>query len=184
MDKIRKCKKCVKCKRRKSVGCFSDSTETKDGKKVKCKTCEKKDQERKLERYELPLLTVEKPKIINPYAFVGIPKNKDEINSKMNRVLKIICTYLDVAPEEVIRDGRKASLVYARQAFCYFALSKIRGVTLKKVGKFLGGRDHTTVMHNRNVYIDLVGVESIVHSSVKHTTGNYKLDYEQLNQLL
>ena len=50
--------------------------------------------------------------------------------------------------------SRKRELVELRMMFCYLARSM--RYTLDTVGNFLGGRDHTTIMHNVSTFLNLM----------------------------
>lgn len=50
--------------------------------------------------------------------------------------------------------SRKRELVELRNIFC--AVARMMRFTLKSIGSFLGGRDHTTVLHNVTVFNNLI----------------------------
>jgi len=56
---------------------------------------------------------------------------------------------------------RKREIIIARQAFCYFS-KQLTNNTLKIIGKYLGQRDHSTVIHSIQVWDNLKQVDSTV----------------------
>ncbi|MFH1832801.1 MAG: chromosomal replication initiator protein DnaA [Candidatus Levyibacteriota bacterium] len=61
-------------------------------------------------------------------------------------IIKTVCSYYDLKSTLVKGPKRDASLVRARQIAMYL-LKKETRMTYVEIGNFLGGRDHTTVMH-------------------------------------
>lgn len=62
-----------------------------------------------------------------------------------------ICKALRVTPLELIADRRNVEVVLARQAIFYWGCRRTR-LSLPEIGRRIGGRDHTTVLHGKNVY--------------------------------
>jgi chromosomal replication initiation ATPase DnaA len=53
-----------------------------------------------------------------------------------------------------LRSGRRSvPLVFARQFVMYWACRLTR-LSLPQIGKLMGGRDHTTVLHGKNIYVE------------------------------
>lgn len=48
--------------------------------------------------------------------------------------------------------SRKKEYVHIRQSVCYFLKTLINDNSLKNIGKFLNGRDHSTVIHSITKY--------------------------------
>lgn len=61
-------------------------------------------------------------------------------------LIKSICSFYSVKTTQIKGQKRTASLVRARQV-AMFILKKELGLTYSEIGNFLGGRDHTTIMH-------------------------------------
>lgn len=62
-----------------------------------------------------------------------------------------ICKALKVSQAEIRSPRRHHRIVFARQAFFYWA-ARLTNASYPKIGRFCGGRDHTTIMHGMNVY--------------------------------
>jgi len=64
----------------------------------------------------------------------------------MNQILKTVCTYYAVKPGDVKGSRRTKDLVFPRQVAMYL-IHNITKTPLMTIGDFLGGRDHTTILH-------------------------------------
>jgi hypothetical protein len=53
-------------------------------------------------------------------------------------------------PVEAIMSRRRFTPQVEARAVCMYLLTRIAGITLKKVGSMFGHKDHTTVIHGRN----------------------------------
>lgn len=60
--------------------------------------------------------------------------------------LNIVCSFYEVGVSEIKGKDRKSTLVLPRHILIYL-LRKDLGLSLVKIGDFLGGRDHTTIMY-------------------------------------
>ncbi|MDO8639882.1 MAG: chromosomal replication initiator protein DnaA, partial [bacterium] len=61
-------------------------------------------------------------------------------------IIKNVCQFYNIKPTQLKGPKRDASLVKARQITMYVLKNELR-LTLVEIGSFLGGRDHTTIMH-------------------------------------
>ncbi|MCL5970389.1 MAG: chromosomal replication initiator protein DnaA [Patescibacteria group bacterium] len=72
---------------------------------------------------------------------------KEEIHPVYpDQIIKNVCTFYNIKPNHLKGPRRNASLVKARQVSMYILKKKL-DLTLVEIGNFLGGRDHTTIMH-------------------------------------
>lgn len=74
----------------------------------------------------------------------------------MSQIITNVCEFYRVSYVDLVSDRRGARLTYARQVAMYLA----RELTLKSsaaVGRFLGDRDHSTVLHGCKKIKGLVG---------------------------
>jgi chromosomal replication initiation ATPase DnaA len=69
-------------------------------------------------------------------------KSKTEVD-----IREAICIVCNVTWDQVIKSDRYRNLVIARQLYCYF-VKKFTQLTLREIGKHIGDRDHTTVIHS------------------------------------
>jgi chromosomal replication initiation ATPase DnaA len=97
---------------------------------------------------------------VNYFAVAGMkmekkPKTREQI---LEAVVVIVCRYVGVKRERLNLKSRKTELVYARQLISYLLYK--RGHSLKEIGDFFGGQDHTTVIHSRDKIRDMIGVKT------------------------
>ncbi len=76
-------------------------------------------------------------------------------NTTLPHILNVTCKELNVTPEEVRSENRKAEIVHARHIFCYLAATGGYNFTLVNIGKFIN-RDHASVLHARKKLIDII----------------------------
>ena len=77
-----------------------------------------------------------------------------------NRIIQIVSEFFQLEAEEVIGTRRYKELVYPRQLIMYLLRHEL-SYSYPKIGKEIGGKDHTTVMH---------GVEKIEKEIARNTT--------------
>ena len=73
-----------------------------------------------------------------------ITNYKPEIS--IEDIVKEVCSYFDVSPEDLQTKSRKRSIVQTRQVAMYFA-KELTDFSLAVIGGKIGGRDHATVLH-------------------------------------
>lgn len=71
------------------------------------------------------------------------------------KVLSTVCGYFNLHLKDLTGPKRQKELVLPRHITMYL-LSEEIGMTVEKIGKILGGRDHTTVMHGRDKIKQLI----------------------------
>ena len=81
------------------------------------------------------------------YEFTLWEKKPLEKKVTIPAILKICCYVAQVAPQEVQFKSRKAEIVFARQTAHFFS-ALLTEETLEKIGKKIGGRDHSTVIYS------------------------------------
>jgi len=96
------------------------------------------------------------------------PKNQTET---MEIIAKIICDRYSFTLSQLKQKRRFRTAVKARQLCMYFMVE--RKITLKAIGAFMGGFDHTTVIHSKDTVNDL-----------KDSDTDYKNEFEYLQSLI
>lgn len=61
-------------------------------------------------------------------------------------ILKVVCAVTKITPKEVCSNRRTAPVVEARQIIMYLCRN-YTGHSYPEIGRRLGGRDHTTIIH-------------------------------------
>jgi chromosomal replication initiator protein len=81
------------------------------------------------------------------FVMLNSEKQNKVSNEKIRReITSSICSHYGVTVMDVMSKSRKKELVMARQLSMYF-LRKHTSYSLKQVGMYFGGRDHSTVCH-------------------------------------
>jgi chromosomal replication initiator protein len=62
------------------------------------------------------------------------------------KVIDAVCNYYDVGKRSLLGDSRARPIARPRQILMYLLRTDL-GIPLEEVGRLVGGRDHTTVMH-------------------------------------
>ena len=70
--------------------------------------------------------------------------NAKEINP--TAIMKIVGRYFNINPEHLLGKKRSRDITYPRQ-LAMFLCRELTDLSLPKIGKAFGGRDHTTVLH-------------------------------------
>ncbi len=65
----------------------------------------------------------------------------------VEEIVKIVSGYYNIEPELIYDKTRKKEIVYVRQIIMYM-LREFFNISFPGIGKEIGGRDHTTVMHS------------------------------------
>lgn len=65
---------------------------------------------------------------------------------RLNDILRAVCKYYHKTSAEIKGASRTIPYVRPRHVFCYLAI-RHGGYSFPTIGRFLGGRDHTTVLH-------------------------------------
>jgi len=99
-------------------------------------------------------------------------REKEKKNVNINEVLKAVCTYYAVKAADIKGERRIKELVIPRQVAMYL-MKEITHSPYMTIGSFLGGRDHTTIMH---------GVERISKDAKKE--DKVKQDLVNVKQLI
>ena len=61
-------------------------------------------------------------------------------------IINAVAEHYDITPEDIIGTKRNSKVVYPRQIAMYLC-RELANLPLKSIGKCLGNRDHTTIMH-------------------------------------
>ncbi len=94
-------------------------------------------------------------------------KSQEESRGHMHAedVLRVVCDFYRIKPTLLRGPKRDASLVKARQVTMYLLYEKLK-LTYVEVGNFLGGRDHTTIMHGVDKVKKMVDNKSMITEEI------------------
>lgn len=95
------------------------------------------------------------------------PNTPREVTPQL--ILDVVAEHFHVSPEDIISSKRQSEIVLPRQIVMYLCRD-LGGVSLKNIGKFLGGRDHTTIIHGA----DKIEAEMAKSESLSSTIDTIK----------
>ena len=64
-------------------------------------------------------------------------------------IVQVVAEHCNVSPEDIISQKRSREITVPRQ-ICMYLCRKLTNTPLKAIGDYLGGRDHSTIMHGAN----------------------------------
>lgn len=77
---------------------------------------------------------------------IGVEAEKRAKRLRPQEVISLVSKHFDLKNKQVVGKSRKSELVKARHITMYL-LREEMGMTLQRIAKLIGDRDHTTVMH-------------------------------------
>jgi chromosomal replication initiator protein len=97
---------------------------------------------------------------------------KDLISSSNKKIdtaeiVSAVCKYFSITKEEILSGKRKKELVLPRQIAIYLIREQTTK-SLPEIGKIMGGKDHTTIMHAEKKISDLLKIDKYVKESVEN----------------
>ena len=116
---------------------------------------------------------------LSPYVFPGLKLTQKERENLKNKqrsfrfkmskeeILVIIAEECSINVSEIADKTRKREVVNGRFIFCGI-MKEYFGYSLKKIGEFVGGRDHTTIIHSIEKYHDRYQTEEHYRSLVNN----------------
>ena len=137
------------------------------------------DTARKIEGFLIRLqskIQLEKIEIIDEELIKHLLGKRDEENSKKERkkvnyeeVIDAVCKTYSIKKRQILGESRVKTLALPRQILMYILRTELQ-LPLQEVGRIIGGRDHTTVMHavdkitelassNVNIREDIEGIK-------------------------
>ena len=79
-------------------------------------------------------------------------------------IIQIVADHFGLTPLDIASQKRSKNIAYPRQ-ICMYLCQEIVGTPLQEIGKLLGGRDHTTIIHGRDkIAADLKTNESTANT--------------------
>ncbi len=132
---------------------------------------------RKIEGFLITLFShsnLDKKEITAQLVTKLLGKNNDKPKNRIapNDVIGVVSKYYDVGKRELLGSSRSRPIVTPRQVLMYILRTDL-GLPFQEVGRVVGGRDHTTVMHavekitdlsTKNVQIreDIMGIKNLI----------------------
>ena len=64
-------------------------------------------------------------------------------------IIQVVADHFGITPLDISSQKRNKEIVFPRQIVMYICRSML-GTSLQNIGKYLGGRDHTTIIHGHD----------------------------------
>ena len=64
-------------------------------------------------------------------------------------IIQVVADHFGLTPLDIASQKRSKNIAYPRQ-ICMYLCQEITGTPLQEIGRLLGGRDHTTIIHGRD----------------------------------
>ena len=90
------------------------------------------------------------------------PDAKREITPEL--IIEIVAEHFNITPADIVSQKRSANIAYPRQIVMYLC-RQMTTTSLQNVGKILGNRDHTTVIHG----CEKIAGEVLTNENTKNT---------------
>ncbi len=97
---------------------------------------------------------------------------RDQINPDAPReitlpyILEMVADHFGISTADIISKKKDAEIVLPRQVVMYLA-KEMTQTPLKNIGQFLGGRDHTTVLHGKRKIEEQLSSDDALRSSLE-----------------
>jgi len=108
---------------------------------------------------------------LNPLSSSG-QNHFSSTNLTPRHIISLCAKHFDFKTSELCGKSRKKELVFARHLTAYLLLTEIN-LPLEEVGRLLGGRDHTSIMHAR----DKIHSDLAVNSSLRQLIDQIKRSF-------
>lgn len=82
-------------------------------------------------------------------------------------VISAVCKHYGVSKEEILSKNRKKELIIPRQVTIYL-IREMTHKSLPEIGKIMGGKDHTTIMHSHKKVEDLLKVDLLIKNDIEN----------------
>lgn len=92
----------------------------------------------------------------------------------MDDILDTVCNHFNVSTAAVTSRSRKRDYVVARQVSMYLA-QKYTKMPASRIGKLVGGRDHSTVIHSCTQIENRIKIDKMFSSEIQSIENSFKL---------
>jgi chromosomal replication initiator protein len=100
-------------------------------------------------------------------------KQKKELS--LENILNVVAAYFKISPEQITGKGKTVEVATARQIAMYIARHNTT-YSLKTIGGFFGGRDHSTVIHSINKITEMLGQDALLKFRVEEIIKKLQSD--------
>lgn len=79
-------------------------------------------------------------------------------------IIQVVADHFGITPLDISSQKRNKEIVFPRQIVMYICRSML-GTSQQNIGKYLGGRDHTTIIHGH----DKIAADMEKNESLRNT---------------
>lgn len=90
--------------------------------------------------------------------YFSTPGFKHKAPISFDYIMDCVSHVMGIPKENIMRKSRKRELTEARNLFIILARNCTKA-TLKRIGDYLDGKDHTTIIHSINTYNNLMDTD-------------------------
>jgi chromosomal replication initiator protein len=113
---------------------------------------------------------VERSKAVTNGVSASSSKRADGHNNEhrlvIKQILSVAARYFGVTQSALAGPSRRRSLVQARNAVVYFS-RRLTGLSYAEIGRALGGRDHSTIMHSESQVVERLESDPATQQSIE-----------------
>ena len=85
------------------------------------------------------------------------------------RIIDIVAEQTGINRIDLLSDRRTANVVMPRQ-ICFYLLKSCTALSLPLIGRYMGGKDHTTVLHGVRKIASLIETDAALRAQVESLT--------------
>lgn len=111
------------------------------------------DSARKIEGFLIRLMSEAKTRsrnidedLIGSILGKGVSEERKKIRLSPESIIEVICSHYDIGKRSLLGKGRSRLMAHPRQVLMYILRTELN-LPLEEVGRLVGGRDHSTVIH-------------------------------------
>jgi len=87
-------------------------------------------------------------------------------SNSADRIVEAVEKHFNITLEQMRSKNRRRLICYPRQVAMYL-MYKRTALSLKDIGQFFGGRDHSTAIHSNQAIENLMTTESLIREEVE-----------------
>jgi chromosomal replication initiator protein len=107
--------------------------------------------------------------LISPWLIPGLKRRKKlpDSSTLRQRIIDLVTKEFGILPDDVFKKCRKHEIVMSRHISMLLIRTHDPAVTLKNLGGYFGGKDHTTVMHSLKTIRNLMQTDDVLKDKVQ-----------------
>ncbi|MCL2851326.1 MAG: chromosomal replication initiator protein DnaA [Firmicutes bacterium] len=114
----------------------------------------------------------DRPAIEDCYEALGGQERSEvkKVNTTADTIISAVCKYFNIKKDDLIGKKRSREIVEPRMITIYL-ITEILNIPLVNIGKLIGNRDHTTIMHGRNKIEGMIKTDARIKRIVDDLRG-------------